>query len=672
MRLARMAMVLVLCAAVPAGADKRLDDAVAKAERQLAQGKPDEAVKILRKSAEKARRDPEPQLALASLLTRLGKRDEAGAALARAGELAATAPPAVRARVLRERSAFALRDGTVREARDHARAAVEADAGAESLAALARAQARAGDPAAPETASRAVAGGPRVAAAHVAQGDALREAWLGADGEASYRRALELAPRSLAAQTGLALALAAQGKAEAALEAARAAAQADPTSAEAQASVGLALLAQDPLDKTSEAVSAAQQASFLEPKSALAKLAVARVFESRGQLPQAAAAYGEAADLDPTWGAPRIGALRVRLREGDADGALAALRDLPDDLKASGEADLLLGELSSRTGDPTGARMALERAAASLPGRAEVQLALGTAAYDAGDLAKAADALGRAVALAPGNLDYRLKHGLYLASDGRRDESVAALVEVTRRPEGQTPGNFIALGGVYRSFKPPRVAEAVAAYERALKLDPKSGEAALGVARSYRAGKQWTKAVDAYERLPAVSRRLEGEAMLGAAWCYYRSGDDYKARFYTGLAVRAGADVSRLRAALSGSSPGAGDEVVEAAEGLDSKNAGDQVSAVRALLELGRPAVPALAGALARKGTSLPAREAIVEGLGRLGPAARDALPQLDRLIKAGPPVPASPESSAEKGRHEREVKLIAAMQSAAAAIRGK
>jgi tetratricopeptide (TPR) repeat protein len=672
MRLVRMLPALVLCAALPAGADKRLDEAVAKAEQQLARGKADEAVKILQKAAEQARRDPEGQLALARLLTKLGRLDEAGTALARAGELASAVPAAARARVLQDRSAFALRAGTVRDALDLARAAVEAAAGAESLAALARAQARAGDPAARDTASRAVDAGPSSVAAHVARGEALREAWLGKDSEAACRRALDLEPRSVAAQIGLGLALAAQGKAGPALEAARAAARADPTSAEAQAAVGLALLVQDPLDRTGEAVSAVQQASFLEPKSALAKVAVGRVFESRGQLPQAAGAYDQAGVLDPTWGAPPIGALRVELREGDAKGALARLRALPDELKASGEADLLLGQLLSRTDDPMGAKAALDRAVAAMPGRAEAQAAHGAAAYDVGELTLAADALGRAVALEPANPAYLHEHGLYLAYDGRLDEGLAALLAASGRPEGQSPAAFIELGWVYRSFKPPRVAEAVAAYERALKLDPRSGEAALGVARSYRAGKQWARAADAYERIPAANPRLEGEAMLGAAWCFLRSGDDYKARFYTGLAARAGADVRGLRTALSGSSPSAGDEVAELAEGLGSRNAGVQVRAARGLLGLGRAAVPSLASALARPATSIAARETIVEGLGKMGPAARDALPQLDRLIKAGPPKVTPPDTPVEKGRQERETRLIGTMESAAASIRGK
>jgi tetratricopeptide (TPR) repeat protein len=500
----------------------------------------------------------------------------------------------------------------------------------------------------------------------------LREAGLGKDSEAAYQRALEVEPGSVAARVGLALALAAQGKAEAALEAARAAAQADPASAEAQAAVGLVALARDPLDKTGEAVAAVQQASFQDPKSALAKLAVGRVFESRGQLPQAAAAFEQAAGLDPTWGAPRIGALRIALREGDAAAALARLRALPHELKTSGEADLLLGELLARTGDPIGARAVLDGAAAALPGRAEVHAVHGAAAYDAGELTLAADALGRAVALDPGNLDYRHRHALLLAYDGRLDEALAALLEVTRRPEGQTAGSFVDLGWLYRTFKPPRVAESVAAYERALKLDPRSAEAALGVALAYRAGKQWTRAADAYERLPTVNRRLEGEAMLGAAWCFYRGGDDYRARFYTGLAARA----APTCVGCARPSPALPRAPVTSSRArrrlLDSKSAGDQVLAVRALVELGRPAVPSLAAALARPATSLAAREAIVAGFGGMGPAAREALPQLDRLIKAGPPGAGPPGSPAEKERQEREAKLIGAMESGAARIRGR
>jgi tetratricopeptide (TPR) repeat protein len=672
MRLLTVLTACVLCAATTAVADKRLDDAVAKAEAQLAKGKPDDAVKTLQKAASRAKRDPEAQLALARLLSSLGRRDEAGEAFAKAGDLAAAAPAAVKARVLAGRSVFALRTATVGEALVFARQAVEAHAGPESLAALARAEARAGDPAARETAARAVHADPASGEARIADGDALLAAGLGREAEAAYRRATELDPRSADALAGLALALAAQGKAAPALASAEAAAEADPTSAEARAAVGLVRLAQDPLDKTSDAAAAVQQASILDPKSAWAKLAVGRVFESRGQLAEAAAACAEAADLDPSWAAPRIAALDLQLRQGDAKGALAAFRALPAEMRSSGEARLLLGELLLATGDARGAKAALDAAVEALPGVAEAHALRGKAAYEVGELEVAADALGRAVELDPDDLGYVSEHGLYLAYCGHLDEGLAALVRVTEQPEGRTAQAFVNLGWVYRSFEPPRVEKAVAAYQRALELDPRDGEAALGVARSYRAGRQWARAVQAYEHVPSVDRRLEGEAMLGAAWCYLRSGDDYRARFYTGLAARAGADVSGLRAALTRPSSSAGDVIDQLVDELSSEHPGEQARAVRRLLDQGRAAVPFLAAALRRSGTCLAAREAIVDGLAGMGPDAGAALPSLEKLIEAGPREARSPGSPGAKERAAREEKLIEAMRSAAVRIRGK
>ena len=324
---------------------------------------------------------------------------------------------------------------------------------------------------------------------------------LAQEAETAYRRASEIEPGSTLVLAGLARALAAQGRAAEALEAAHAAAEADPFRAEALAAVGVAALAADPRDASSDAAAAVQQATFLEPGNPLVKLEVGRVFESREQLDQAEAAYEEAAALDPTWAAPQVATLALRLREGDTEGTLAGLRALPDPMRATGGAELLLGQALLETGDSAEALAALDRAVAALPGLAEAHAAHGDAAEAAGEPAVAADAYGRAVEREPDNLRYRMRHGALLARDGRFDEALAELLEVTGRPEGQNPETLLDLGAIYLSFEPPRVEDAVAAYEEALKLDPGNGDAALGVARSYRAGKQWTRAIDVYERL---------------------------------------------------------------------------------------------------------------------------------------------------------------------------
>ena len=52
--------------------------------------------------------------------------------------------------------------------------------------------------------------------------------------------------------------------------------------------------------------------------------------------------------------------------------------------------------------------------------------------------------------------------------------------------------------------------------------------------------------------------------------------------------------------------------------------------------------------------------------LARMGPAAGEALAELDRQVKAGPRAPAAP------ALEEREAKLVASMRAAASKIRAK
>jgi Tfp pilus assembly protein PilF len=397
------------------------------------------------------------------------------------------------------------------------------------------------------------------------------------------------------------------------------------------------------------------------------------VFESRGQPQDAARSYAEAGALDPSWPAPPVAAVALLLRQGDAAAATAGFEALPAEAKSSGEAQLLLGRLLLKKEDWNGAKAALDSAAAALPGLAEVQAALGTAAYNVGELKLAADAYGRAAALEPDNVAYLSNHGLFLGYDGRLDEGLAVLLEVAARPDAQADaGTFVNLGWLYRNLRPPKVAESVAAYEKARKLDPKSAKAALGVPLAYRAAGQWARAITAYERVSQAYPKLDGEALVGTAWCYLRSGEDYKARFYASEALKQRADIRSLRAALLAPAPPpsaaskSADEISELAQQLAEDSAGEQALAAQRLLARGKAGVPALASALRDKDTALAVREQIVDGLAGMGPAAADALSELDRQVKAGPRAPAAP------GLVEREAKLVASMRAAAAKIRGK
>src|SRR4051812_43679828 len=138
-------MVAAVLVAAPAFADKKLDDAVAKAESLADKGKPEEAVKAVQKVAEQAN-SPDAYLALARIQQRFGTPEEAQASVTKAVELSTSAAPEVKAEALAALSGMARRSGTGRDALANAEAAAAAaPASASALAALARAQARAKD-----------------------------------------------------------------------------------------------------------------------------------------------------------------------------------------------------------------------------------------------------------------------------------------------------------------------------------------------------------------------------------------------------------------------------------------------------------------------------------------------------------------------------------------------
>jgi len=76
------ALMAVGLLSAPAFADKRLDDAVARAEDQIAKGKPEEALKTMQKAASQQPTSPEAQLALVESWLR-------GRAFADPGDMAA-------------------------------------------------------------------------------------------------------------------------------------------------------------------------------------------------------------------------------------------------------------------------------------------------------------------------------------------------------------------------------------------------------------------------------------------------------------------------------------------------------------------------------------------------------------------------------------------------------
>jgi hypothetical protein len=149
---------LLALAVSASAADRKVEEAAAKAEAQLAKGLTDEAEKTAEKLV-KQQPTAEAWAARARIQLRAGNVEGGALSAAEGAKLGASAGAEMKADALSTLALLDLERGSGQDALAHAREAVAAAATPITLGTLARAQARLGDPAAVETAGRAVAAG---------------------------------------------------------------------------------------------------------------------------------------------------------------------------------------------------------------------------------------------------------------------------------------------------------------------------------------------------------------------------------------------------------------------------------------------------------------------------------------------------------------------------------
>ena len=693
MKTRSLALLTLLLASPAFAADKKVDDAVAKAGDQIAKGKPDDAVKTLQKLVSQMPGSVEAQLALSKVQERTGDVDGAGATLASAVQ-SATGP--ARADALAAQVEFSLRYGNGKDALARAQEAVQGEATPAALASLALAQARVGDYAsALQTAERGVQAGATSAAAHEARGVALVGAGRAADADAAFRKALELDPKRTSARAGLANALVAENKATEAVAEARKATEADPKSGEAFATLGAALIAENS-NNWSGAIAEAQQGAFLNPKSPVIQTIVGRLFEANNDLEQAAAAYRKAVEVDPGYAPALVALVKIQERKGDLDAALAGAKKVAADAPQSGEAQLQLGRILLRKNDFDAAAAALGKAAQLSPGSAEAHAYLGTAYQYVRKTPEATAEYKKAVELAPSNLDYRTTYGLLLGIAGQYEQGAAELKKVIASPGYKDEAAYVNLGWIYRNMTPAQTQEAVAAYKKALEIDPKSVQAALGLGWAYSYSKSYDESIAAFQKAMQLDPDTAGEANNGIAWSFFFKKDVAQAKAYMEKAQGTGRSDARLKTQierfeqLAARGGAATEEALAEAEterekerqqnakleginnSLKSKNPGERAKAAQDLAALvGAGAVPTLVYQLSQD-PEWDVRIAAAKALGSLGGAARSAIPQLNQALQAQSTVNPLAESKEELQGAMKEGDLKRAVRDALQKIQGK
>ncbi len=669
--------------ATPALADQKLDEAMAKAEDQLQKGKTDEALKTAQKFADQNASSVEARLFLGRIQERLGLLDEAAATITKAVEMAASAPPNVRAQAYAARAMIELKRGSGRDAVAHAQEAVKADASAVALAALAHAEARVGAGAkALEAAEKAVQAAATSAIAHEAKGAALLALHKGEEAAAEFRKALELDPKLHRARVGLAQAQLVAGKAAEAEAEARKATTADDKSAEAFAVLGAAILAVNP-NNWNDAIAQAQQGAFLNPKSAIVQTIVGKIFEAAGNLDQAASSYKRATEVDPGNVQAQSALISVQVRKGDIDGALAAAKKLVAEAPQSGEAQLQLGRALLRKNEFAEAVEALQKATELAPGIGEAHALLGTAYQYTRRTPEAVAEYKEATRLAPDNVDYKTTYGLLLGMTGEPEACIAMLNKVVATPNYKKPDAYMNLGWCYRNTKPAKTDESVAAYKKALAIDPKNAQAYLGMGWAYSYTRRWDECIGTFKKTIEMDPSLAGEANDGIAWCYFFKKEMPQAKEYLGKAQAAGRNDTRLKENIEkierliaagkareteeelrkteGPKMEEGPDLPSLVEKSKSRDANARLRAAKDMAATGAAGAPYL-GYIAQTDSDIGVREAAVKSLSAMGCAAKGAIPQL-REVAAQRSIPNPDASKAEMQMELREEDLRKAVR---------
>jgi tetratricopeptide (TPR) repeat protein len=525
---------------------------------------------------------------------------------------------------------------------------------------MARAQVRLEDgPGALATADKAVAAGASSAIAHIARGEALGAVGKNAEAEAALRQAIQIEPKSALAYSRLARVQLALARPADAVASARKATELDDKFGEGFAMLGTAIVAQN-LQNWNDGIAQAQQGAFLDPENPIVQGAVGKIFEANGQFEQAANAYRRALAADPAFGPARLALIQAELNRGNRDAAIAEAKKLAAGGMSSPDIERLIGEDAVRRQDYTGAIPFLEKATKGLPGNPDGWALLGYAyranrQYDA-----AADAYAKAVELAPQNLNYRSAYGLILGQAGELEKGLAELQKVTSTPGYKDAAGWANLGWIYRNMD--KAAESIAAYRKALELDPKQEQAALGLGWAYQYTRDYDKAIAAYNQAIQIDpKEASADANLGIAWCYFFKRQVPEARAAMEKAAAAGRSVTQLREyvdkieeamrrgqllseeqmAKAQAEQRAYEERAKRVEAADnasrSRNPATRARAAQDLARLAGPsAVPALIF-LMQSDPNYGVRISACQALGSLGGAARAALPNIDGLLRQPP-----------------------------------
>jgi tetratricopeptide (TPR) repeat protein len=232
------------------------------------------------------------------------------------------------------------------------------------------------------------------------------------------------------------------------------------------------------IGRASEAVALLEAALRADPSSHAIQLKLARTLDAAGDRQKAHALVDALIKADPRGGPSHLLKGQLELEDGRRNEALASVKAAVSAQPSSPEAQFALGKLYAARGDASAAEGAFQEVLRLNPRAAAAQVEISLLRLQSGNTQGSLQAAQEAVASLPQNVEVRLAliRGLLVSRDlARAETEVSALLKAY--PD--VPSVHVQQGALEAGRNNPAAARA--AFDRAIRLNPKSLEALAGL-----------------------------------------------------------------------------------------------------------------------------------------------------------------------------------------------